>query len=69
MNSILDNFGNCATVTAAADLVTKCYQRLTPWWLDVFEEEGLVPIDEMVKEDYLEKGEVDFAGEVDTCVG
>ena len=70
MNCILDHFGNRANVAAAydtaADLVTKCYQRLTPWWVDGFEKEGLHPVDEAVEESFLEKGEVDFAGEVDT---
>ena len=69
MNSILNHFGNPANVTAAhdiaANLLTKYYQRLTPWWFDGFEEEG-PPIDEVVEESSLEKREVDFTGEVNT---
>lgn len=64
MNSILESV--TASYDIAADLVTKCYQGLTPWLVDGFEEEGLLPIDEVVEESFLEKGEVDFAGEVDT---
>jgi hypothetical protein len=56
MNSILNHFGNPANVTAAhdiaANLLTKCYQRLTPWWVD---EEGLLPIDEVVEESSREE--------------
>ncbi|KAF8721164.1 hypothetical protein AX14_010514 [Amanita brunnescens Koide BX004] len=69
MNNILVHFGNGANVTAAhdiaADLVTKCYRNLTPWWADGSEEEGL-PIGEVNEKGFLaDKEEVDFAGEVD----
>lgn len=69
MNNILVHFGNGANVTAAhdiaADLVTKCYRNLTPWWADGSEEEGL-PIGEVNEKGFpADKEEVDFAGEVD----
>ena len=73
MNNILIHFGNGAHVTAAydivADLVTECYRNLTQWWADGSVEGGLLPIDvidEKVEEGFLaDKGEVDFASEVD----
>lgn len=76
MNTIIIHPGNRRKVSAAhdiaADLVSQGYRKLTPWWVDGFEEEGLLPLDEVdesveeVEEKFPEEKEgVDFAGEVD----
>jgi hypothetical protein len=75
MNTIIINPGNRRKVSAAhdiaADLAGHGYRKLAPWWVDGFEQEGLLPLDE-VDESAEEVGErlteeeeeVDFAGEV-----
>ena len=76
MNTIIIHPGNRPKVSAAhdiaADLVSQGYRKLTPWWIDGSEQEGLLPLDEVdesteeVEEIFPEeKEEVDFAGEVD----
>ena len=75
MNTIIIHPGNRPKVSAAhdiaADLVSQGYRKLTPWWIDGSEQEGLLPLDEVdesaeeVGERFLEeKEEVDFAGKV-----
>ena len=74
MNTIIVHRGNRPKVSAAhdvaADLVSQGYRKLTPWWIDGFEQEGLLPLDEVdeSEEEVREKEEVDFAGEVDIFV-
>lgn len=77
MNNIIIHSGNRVKVSAAhdiaADLVSRGYRKLTPWWVDGFEQEGLLPIDEVdetaegVEECFLKEAKkADFPGEVDT---
>ena len=80
MNTIIIHPRNRQKVSAAhdiaADLVSRGYRKLTPWWVDGFEQEGLLPLDEVDEsaeevEEMLpeEKEEVDVFQDVDLLGG